>query len=56
MQVIGHLHAQATLDFLILKIFYCSILLHFPLSQDQFSVLRANTCVIEWKVQQDATI
>jgi hypothetical protein len=23
---------------------YCSILLHFPLNHDQFSVLRANTC------------
>jgi hypothetical protein len=26
------------------KILYCSILLHFPLNYNQFSVLRANTC------------
>jgi hypothetical protein len=28
----------------ILRILYCSILLHFPLNYNQFSVLCANTC------------
>jgi hypothetical protein len=27
-----------------IKILYCSILLHFPLNYNQFSVLCANTC------------
>jgi hypothetical protein len=27
-----------------LEILYCSILLHFPLNHDQFSILHANTC------------
>jgi hypothetical protein len=31
-------------DINIFKILYCSILLHFPLNYNQFSVLCANTC------------